>query len=244
MSILIKNMKMPDTCEDCNLESFCDLWVDARKMCGEWKPGVKATIRHPDCPLIYISPHGNLIDADALIADKWYLMKVVYGTKESRGGRVMGVYIKGMEMPKSCNDCPLNYDSIDCMVADNALRGNGDGDFLFDHERHPNCPLVPVSSHGRLIDADAFSAKIIELLTNLQNCYDCYCEGCKYKHLLEPGNFVKCMNALIKESADVIETLQMYVDLYKDITDTRQKTARELITPPVKHGIRLSKKEN
>ena len=62
MSVLIKNMKMPDTCEDCNLESFCDLWVDARKMCGEWKPGVKATIRHPDCPLVYIPPHGRLID--------------------------------------------------------------------------------------------------------------------------------------------------------------------------------------
>ena len=67
----------------------------------------------------------------------------------------MGVYIKGIEMPSNCNDCPLNYDSIDCMVADNALRKNGGGDFLFDHERHPNCPLVPVPPHGRCVDADA-----------------------------------------------------------------------------------------
>lgn len=66
----------------------------------------------------------------------------------------MSVLIKGMEMPKNCDDCPLNYDSIDCMVADNALREKGGGDFLFDHERHPNCPLVPVPPHGRLIDAD------------------------------------------------------------------------------------------
>lgn len=70
MSVLIKNMKMPDTCEDCNLESFCDLWVDARKMCGEWKPGVKATIRHPDCPLVDVPmPHGDLIDRNALVHD-------------------------------------------------------------------------------------------------------------------------------------------------------------------------------
>ena len=68
-----------------------------------------------------------------------------------------------------------------------------------------------------------------KLLTNLRNCYDCYCEGCKYEHLLEPGNFVKCMNALIKESTDAIENLQLYVDLYKDLTDTSKKTARELL---------------
>ena len=67
----------------------------------------------------------------------------------------MSVLIKGMEMPKSCDDCPLNYDSIDCMVADNALREKGSGDFLFDHERQPNCPLVDVPMpHGDLIDRD------------------------------------------------------------------------------------------
>lgn len=49
--MVLLDIKMPKTCEDCNLESICDLWVDARKMCGEWKPGVEATIRHPDCPL-------------------------------------------------------------------------------------------------------------------------------------------------------------------------------------------------
>lgn len=50
--IVYIDIEMPDTCEECNLESFCNKWIDARKMCGEWKPGVKATIRHPDCPLI------------------------------------------------------------------------------------------------------------------------------------------------------------------------------------------------
>lgn len=62
------NMKIPTTCEKCNLESFCDKWIEARKMCEklELKLGVKATIRHPECPLISIQAHGRLIDADAL----------------------------------------------------------------------------------------------------------------------------------------------------------------------------------
>lgn len=73
----------------------------------------------------------------------------------------MSVLIKGMKMPKNCDNCQLNYDSIDCMVADNALRENGGGDFLFDHERHPNCPLISVPKHGRLIDADEFLHRAI-----------------------------------------------------------------------------------
>lgn len=76
----------------------------------------------------------------------------------------MGVYIKGMEMPKNCFDCPLNYDSIDCMVADIALREKGGGDFLYEHERASHCPLVPVPPHGRLIDADALK---------LSHCKEC-----------------------------------------------------------------------
>lgn len=51
----------------------------------------------------------------------------------------MGVYIKGMEMPKTCDNCflPLQY----CPYA---MKPNGE------------CPLVPVPEHGRLIEeADA-----------------------------------------------------------------------------------------
>lgn len=69
MSVLIDGMEMPSTCEECNLESFCGKWIEARKMCEEWKPEVKATIRHPDCPLLPVPPHGRLIDADALEKD-------------------------------------------------------------------------------------------------------------------------------------------------------------------------------
>lgn len=81
--------------------------------------------------------------------------------RASEEGKAVSVLIKGMEMPKNCNDCPLNYDSIDCMVADIALREKGCGDFLFEHERSSKCPLVPVPPHGRLIDADEFLERAI-----------------------------------------------------------------------------------
>ena len=67
----------------------------------------------------------------------------------------MSVLIKGMEMPKSCADCPIG-DSLCCLLMPGvpalwkeytlAIRTN---------RRHEDCPLVPVPDHGRLIDADA-----------------------------------------------------------------------------------------
>ena len=52
----------------------------------------------------------------------------------------MSILIRGMEMPKTCDDCflPLQY----CPYA---MKPNGE------------CPLVPVPPHGRLIDADALA---------------------------------------------------------------------------------------
>lgn len=41
----------------------------------------------------------------------------------------MSILIKGMEMPQSCNECPL----YTCM------------------HNYDNCPLAPVPPHGRLI---------------------------------------------------------------------------------------------
>lgn len=61
----------------------------------------------------------------------------------------MGVYIKGMEMPHSCWECTfqdcgnctlLNYKPVDAHIIENSTDAN--------------CPLLPVPSHGRLIDAD------------------------------------------------------------------------------------------
>lgn len=56
----------------------------------------------------------------------------------------MGIYIKGMEMPSDCVVCPFGWNGC-----------NNQHDFVYMGDRPPDCPLVPVPSHGRLIDADA-----------------------------------------------------------------------------------------
>ena len=65
----------------------------------------------------------------------------------------MSVYIKGMEMPKSCESCP-------CKTADafGGLVCQATGYIPLrkvNQDRPDACPLVPVPEHGRLIDADA-----------------------------------------------------------------------------------------
>jgi len=64
-----------------------------------------------------------------------------------RGGLSMSVLIKGIEMPKNCIVCPLiDGEYGGCLV---------DGKSHGDPNTPDNCPLIPVSPHGRLIDADA-----------------------------------------------------------------------------------------
>lgn len=60
----------------------------------------------------------------------------------------MGIYIKGMEMPRFCYDCFFRPGL--CKERDF---------YSFDGEnkltRPRNCPLIELPPHGRLIDADA-----------------------------------------------------------------------------------------
>ena len=67
----------------------------------------------------------------------------------------MSIMIKGMKMPTNCSDCRLNYDCYRCSVID------GDKGYFYNDEdfeplfnRLPDCPLVELLTHGRLIDAD------------------------------------------------------------------------------------------
>ena len=73
--------------------------------------------------------------------------------RAAEGGMSMGVYIKGMEMPKSCRDCDfMNWGAVEpnrCGITDCFIGGDYD-------KRHDNCPLVPVPPHGDLIDRDPF----------------------------------------------------------------------------------------
>ena len=62
----------------------------------------------------------------------------------------MGVYIKGMKMPKACLACPC-FDEKDyvCKAIIKMLKKES-----IYHCRPDWCPLVAVPHHGRLIDMD------------------------------------------------------------------------------------------
>ena len=79
----------------------------------------------------------------------------------------MSVLIKGMEMPKSCYDCPmmferkseiLNTTYHDCPLLNIANFVDG-----YTSSRHPNCPIIELPPHGKLIDGDALERRF-ELL--------------------------------------------------------------------------------
>ena len=75
----------------------------------------------------------------------------------------MGVYIKNMEMPKSCFDCPLSYvfpySEDNFMVKCAPLNRKSSED-----TKRNDCPLIEMPApHGRLIDADAVSKRMCEL---------------------------------------------------------------------------------
>lgn len=97
----------------------------------------------------------------------------------------MGVYIRGMEMPKSCMLCPFCVEEADpangemCMVTGKLMPP-------CTRERLDGCPLVSVPPHGRLIDAEEFLKN-----AQLQRCFR--------------GDYALLLNDVIEECATVIE---------------------------------------
>ena len=70
----------------------------------------------------------------------------------------MGIYIEGMKMPKSCGYCPLRHEARD---GDECYLGAS----LTEYQKRPDdCPLVPVPSPGRLIDADKIGLTDFEII--------------------------------------------------------------------------------
>ena len=76
----------------------------------------------------------------------------------------MGVYIKGMEIPKFCDACPFacwsnlhQTGSCDLLVGERCF-----DDYSTDYrtKRSERCPLVPVPPHGRLIE----ESKILDIV--------------------------------------------------------------------------------
>ena len=65
----------------------------------------------------------------------------------------MSVYIDGLDMPKSCFECPFMYARRYCAV--NSKIEFNDADYSEVKGRYIGCPLFDVPPHGDLIDRDA-----------------------------------------------------------------------------------------
>ena len=68
----------------------------------------------------------------------------------------MGVYVKKMKIPKCCAECPLNHDA-ECYMYNRLVCEEPYT------QRADWCPLVEIKPHGRLIDADELSDRLVAL---------------------------------------------------------------------------------
>ena len=81
----------------------------------------------------------------------------------------MGVYIKGMEMPKKCLWCPLQYIGF-CQVTKTDVNSDLG-------RRADDCPIVEVPEpHGRLIDENELTVSTDNIVSKImifggQVCY-------------------------------------------------------------------------
>lgn len=88
------------------------------------------------------------------------------------------ILIKNMEMPKCCGECPMSQLINDNQYAYCHLLSKGTkvGYML------KACPLVELSPHGRLVDADKLRGETNYLICTdceVESCEDCDVEWCK-----------------------------------------------------------------
>lgn len=108
----------------------------------------------------------------------------------------MSVLIKGIEMPKSCVDCPCSLNIFFCKARECRPITGGNGieptDDAIQVSRPDWCPLVEApGKHGQLIDVDAFKTEY-----GMKNdCADCEKEmhgkvkACEYDHIYSKMDF-------------------------------------------------------
>lgn len=65
MNVIIKGMKMPNNCEECQLKQYDESYDDT--VCPYSGIPTLNIGRQYDCPISELPPHGRLIDADALM---------------------------------------------------------------------------------------------------------------------------------------------------------------------------------
>lgn len=80
----------------------------------------------------------------------------------------MGVYIKGMEMPKHCAGCPIErLDNYGDEIAFYCLLSGRDTKQVRAKCRREDCPLLPVHDHGDLIDRKALLADTTDMIHSM-----------------------------------------------------------------------------
>ena len=79
------------------------------------------------------------------------------------------ILIRGMEMPKSCEDChdadlptAIAWLEAKCPCA---YGMNKQGVYGLRHKRHPDCPLVELPQHGDLIDRRELLSTVMQVVT-------------------------------------------------------------------------------
>ena len=104
----------------------------------------------------------------------------------------MSVLIKGMEMPKSCEQCKMF--NLVKFINDFMCCANDEwheADFDYHNKRHPDCPIVEAPTpHGRLIDAD-------ELKKNMRNYYPSIDHLCCSQHVVTKRD-IDCAPTIIE----------------------------------------------
>lgn len=71
----------------------------------------------------------------------------------------MGIYLRGMEMPKACYECDIEDEYYFRPV------NNRDTDEVRATGRHEDCPLVEIKEpHGNLIDMDELKKSVLKWL--------------------------------------------------------------------------------
>lgn len=87
----------------------------------------------------------------------------------------MSIIIKGMEMPKNCQDCALYIEGA-CYA-----KGYRDYRSIMDTAKPDGCPLVELpEKHGRLVDADKLAdllSKEKEKVVGEGNLFLCFAVG-------------------------------------------------------------------
>lgn len=92
----------------------------------------------------------------------------------------MGVYIKGMKMPRYCDECKLLYDCAYCIALEKTT------DWKTSHKRRrDDCPLVEVKAlHGRLIDADALRREMYHKAFETDSDMQKWESGCWIRYMM------------------------------------------------------------